>query len=159
MKSKLSAAPITTQFRLKVVCVQCSDEISTVSLFFLSLSVFLAVLFVCDTDLTGCEITLHSLWIVSGGCSVWQMRILEDIIMFSSFRKYFNENLQSTTLSIIFFTMSKEREYFRGYWCREKLTILFVKVWRGAGFRDVILIGRPDGKVWRKGFTELLQIF
>ena len=78
---------------------------------FLSLSVFLGVLFVCDTELTGCEITLHSLfvclfvcmlvcmlvcliffafclfvcaywrlWIVSGGCSVWQMRMLEDII-------------------------------------------------------------------------------
>ena len=136
MKSKLSVAPITTQFRLKVVCVQCSDEISTVSLFLvcLSLFVFLGVLFVCDTDSTGCEITFHSLfvclfvclfvwlfvcflfvcaywrlWIVSGGCSVWQMRILEDIIMFSSFRKYFNENLQSTTLSIIFFTMSKEK--------------------------------------------------
>ena len=26
---------------------------------------------------------------MSGGCSVWQMRILEDIIMFSSFRKIF----------------------------------------------------------------------
>ena len=39
MKSKLSVAPITTQFRLKVVCVQCSDEISTVSLFFLFVSV------------------------------------------------------------------------------------------------------------------------
>ena len=34
MKSKLSIAPITTQFRLKLVCVQCSDEISTVSCFF-----------------------------------------------------------------------------------------------------------------------------
>ena len=69
MKSKLSAAPITTQFRLKVVCVQCSDEISTVSLFFcLSLSVFLAVLFVCDTDLTGCEITLHSLFVWLYAC-------------------------------------------------------------------------------------------
>ena len=69
MKSKLSAAPITTQFRLKVVCVQCSDEISTVSLFFcLSLSVFLGVLFVCDTDLTGCEITLHSLFVWLYAC-------------------------------------------------------------------------------------------
>ena len=46
---------------------------------------------------------------MSGGCSVWQMRILEDIIMFSSIRKYFNENLQSTTLSIIFFTICKEK--------------------------------------------------
>ena len=183
MKSKLSAAPITTQFRLKVVCVQCSDEISTVSLFFLFVSVcvfrwplflwyrcdwmrnyfalvvcLLVCLYACLFDCCCCFFYWR-LWIASGGCSVWQMRILEDIIMFSSFRKYFNENLQSTTLSIIFFTMSKEREYFRGYWCREKLTILFVKVWRGAGFRDVILIGRPDGKVWRKGFTELLQIF
>ena len=189
MKSKLSAAPITTQFRLKVVCVQCSDEISTVSLFFLFVSVcvfsctlclwyrfdwmwnyfaLVVCLFVClFVWFLFCFFIVFCLfvcaywrlWIVSGGCSVWQMRILEDIIMFSSFRKYFNENLQSTTLSIIFFTMSKEREYFRGYWCREKLTILFVKVWRGAGFRDVILIGRPDGKVWRKGFTEILQIF
>ena len=171
MKSKLSAAPITTQFRLKVVCVQCSDEISTVSLFFLFVSVcvfrctlclwygidwmwnyfaLVVCLYACSFDflfafcLFVCLFVCAywRLWIVSGGCSVWQMRILEDIIMFSSSRKYFNENLQSTTLSIIFFTMSKEREYFRGYWCREKLTILFVQVWRGAGFRDVILIGR-----------------
>ena len=65
MKSKQSTAPITTQFRLKVVCVQCSDEISTVSLFLvcLSLFVFLGVLFVCDTDSTGCEITFHSLFV------------------------------------------------------------------------------------------------
>ena len=68
MKSKLTAAPITTQFRLKNVCVQSSDEISTVSLFFLSLSVFLGVLFVCDTKLTGCEITLHSLFVCLYAC-------------------------------------------------------------------------------------------
>ena len=64
MKSKLSIAPITTQFRLKVVCVQCSDEISTVSLFFLFVSVCVFdVLFVCDTDSTGCEITLNLLFV------------------------------------------------------------------------------------------------
>ena len=136
---------IQIRLDVKLLCTRCLYVCLFLSLYD---CLFVFCLFVC---------AYWMLWIVSGGCSVWQMRILEDIIMFSSFRKYFNENLQSTTLSIIFFTTSKGREYFRGYWCREKLTILFVKVWRGAGFRDVILIGRPDGKVWRKGFTEILH--